>query len=258
MEIDAVEKTHSDEPPLNFFDNAFETYLESLSTEGHRYYLPPDEVVAIAELVGSNVVVARKEGHVYRVIDYHLGCAGPVAVTVMLGAGRGHFERLCTVSEVSEAHNLNEQKRAALEAERRREAEERERERNELRHASRRQLLLQRKRGDENRRIGRRTTQSVVDQGNSRRKMKRRELALEANVNASWKTGGRRTNEKEKKALAMSRRKSTSARGGRRRTWIWTQRPPVCRAAQALVPRIFAPSRLSQFGQVQTGESPSR
>ena len=63
------------------------------------------------------MVVARKEGYAYRIIDYHFGCAGPAAVIVMLGEGRGHFERLCTVSEEREAR---EQKRAALEAERRR------------------------------------------------------------------------------------------------------------------------------------------
>ena len=54
-----------------------DTYPEALSTDGHRYYLSPDEVVAITELVGSNVVVVRNAGHVYRIIDYHLGCAGP-------------------------------------------------------------------------------------------------------------------------------------------------------------------------------------
>ena len=90
-----AQRTHQ----IIFRTEAFETYLQSLTTDGHSYYLAYDEVLAVAEAVPSNVVVTRREGEGFEVVGYHLGCPGAVAVLVMHGLRRGHYERLCTLRE---------------------------------------------------------------------------------------------------------------------------------------------------------------
>ena len=113
LQIDAIEKTHSEDPPDTFIRDAFGTYLTAFSSEGHDYYLSPDEVTAVAEAAGCNVVVTRAEGRAYKVIDYHLAHEGPIAVLVLRGLRRGHFERLCPVEEMHNVIAVGERRRAA-------------------------------------------------------------------------------------------------------------------------------------------------
>ena len=132
LQIDAISKTRSEDPPAGFVDDAFETYLRSLTTEGHSYYLAYDEVLAVAEAVRANVVVTRLEGGRYVVIGQHLGCPGDVAVVVMHGVRRGHFGRLCAVRELEQrAAAVVAARQAAAAAARRRAEEEEEEERRE-------------------------------------------------------------------------------------------------------------------------------
>jgi hypothetical protein len=57
LELDAIAKTRTEDPPYNFVNEAFETYLRTLTTDGHSYYLAYDEVLAVAQAVRTNVVV---------------------------------------------------------------------------------------------------------------------------------------------------------------------------------------------------------
>ena len=97
LQIAAVPRVHNDEAPDDFAAEAFPYYLQAFSTEGPNYYLSPEEVLATAEAMQVNVVITRlQEGH-------HLGCNGEIAVLVLRGADRGHFERLCNVASLKEA-----------------------------------------------------------------------------------------------------------------------------------------------------------
>ena len=109
LELDALERTLSEDPPTGFIADAFETYLQALTTEGHRYYLSPGEILAIAEAVHANVVVTRlvsqgpEASSHYEVINSHCGEPGKeVAVIVMHGTTQGHFERLVNVVATEE------------------------------------------------------------------------------------------------------------------------------------------------------------
>ena len=82
--------------PSNFTDDAFETYLMALATEGHAYYLSVTELLAVSEGVRANVGVVRRSEGVYTAIGRYLGGVGDVAVVVLEGGEqRGHFSRLC-------------------------------------------------------------------------------------------------------------------------------------------------------------------
>ena len=134
--IAKVDRRHQEEAPEGFVTETFPFYLEALATQGHSYYLTPEEVLATAEAIHANVIITRKrdgEEH-YHVIGHHLGCDGEIAVLVLHGEGRGHFERLCSMAAVqkrkAEVELERKRKRDAAERERKRKhAEEQERER---------------------------------------------------------------------------------------------------------------------------------
>jgi hypothetical protein len=164
LELDAIAKTRTEDPPDNFLNEAFETYLQTLTTEGHSYYLAYDEVLAIAEAVRANVVVTRREGERFAVVGYHLGCSGAIAVLVMHGVRRGHYERLCTLREHEqrtadmEASRIVEERRHREEQQRReekehqRKLEEEERRRREIelkRRVEETEELMRKKRREE-------------------------------------------------------------------------------------------------------------
>ena len=116
LEIDAIVKTRTEDPPHGFMRTAFDTYLRCLSTEGHSYYLAIDEVLAVAEATEANVVITRQEDEQYRVIGQHFGNnESTVALLVMHGEKRGHFERLASMSEVHQRCTEREAARSARE-----------------------------------------------------------------------------------------------------------------------------------------------
>jgi hypothetical protein len=95
LEFDQWQK-HGEAGPSNFTDDAFETYLIALATEGYAYYLSVTELLAVAEGVRANVVVVRRSEGMYIAIGRYLGGVGDVAVVVLEGGEqRGHFSRLC-------------------------------------------------------------------------------------------------------------------------------------------------------------------
>ena len=71
------------------------------------------------------VMITRLRQGQYNVIGHHFGCDGEVAVLLLKGEGRGHFERLCSVVLLQEA--LREKKAESRRAEERRCGEERKR-----------------------------------------------------------------------------------------------------------------------------------
>ena len=88
-----------------------------------------DRVLAVAQAVRANVVVTRREGGRFAVVGYHLGCPGAVAVLVMHGLRRGHYERLCTLREHEQRTADTEAEASRLVEEERRRGEERQRKR---------------------------------------------------------------------------------------------------------------------------------
>ena len=116
LAIDAIEKTRSEDPPHGFMRAAFDTYLRCLSTEGHSYYLAYDEVLAVAEATEANVVITQQKDEQYCVIGQHFGNSeSTVALLVMHGEKRGHFERLASMSEVQQRCTEREAARSARE-----------------------------------------------------------------------------------------------------------------------------------------------
>ena len=123
-------RPNDDGPPVGFEADTFACYLEALRTEGHDYYLSPDEVLAVAETVQANIVITRLEHGEYTVIGYNLGCQGDIAVLVLRGQQRGHFERLCNVralDHVQEQHNEEERLRLGKVEDARKASEEEQR-----------------------------------------------------------------------------------------------------------------------------------
>ena len=155
FEIDAIAKTHTEDPPPKFIHEAFETYLRTLTTDGHSYYLAIDEVLAIAEASNANVVVTRQEVGCYKVVGYRFGCPGAIAVLVMHGERRGHYGRLCTVSEAGQREADVKASRLADEQRRR----EEQRKRGKIKRVSEIEQKLRAEAKEEHERKRRRETQ---------------------------------------------------------------------------------------------------
>ena len=63
-------------PPENFEREAFDTYLFALGTEGHEYYLAPEELLSVAEAIHANVVITRESATHFEVGSYNVGAPG--------------------------------------------------------------------------------------------------------------------------------------------------------------------------------------
>ena len=88
-------------------------YLFALGTEGHEYYLAPEELLSVAEAIHANVVITRESATHFEVDSYTVGWPGEIAVLVLRGAQRGHFERLVPASiyEKAKLLRIEEKKR---------------------------------------------------------------------------------------------------------------------------------------------------
>ena len=82
--------------PNGFDTDAFEAYLAAMATPGHAYYLSCDELLAVAEAVRANVVIAERVDDIYRVVGHTLTGAGPIAIVARTS---------CFGREVSFKHN---------------------------------------------------------------------------------------------------------------------------------------------------------
>ena len=87
-------------------------YLFALSTEGHEYYLAPEELLSVAEAIHANVVITRESATHFEVDSYTVGWPGEIAVVVLRGAQRGHFEQLVPASIYEKAKLLRIEEKA--------------------------------------------------------------------------------------------------------------------------------------------------
>ena len=88
--------------PENFDTLVWPAYQACLKREGHNYYFSCDELLAIADGVGSNVIIVACEGNDAKVIGCSCRHSGETAFVFWNGAARGHFERALPLKVILE------------------------------------------------------------------------------------------------------------------------------------------------------------
>ena len=88
--------------PENFDTLVWPAYQACLKREGHNYYFSCDELLAIADGVGSNVIIVACEGNDAKVIGCSCRHSRETAFVFWNGAARGHFQRALPLKVILE------------------------------------------------------------------------------------------------------------------------------------------------------------